>query len=77
MKLCSHVVTCDSGLAPNPFHGYFTEAVCTPSYRRARLKEGDWIIGNSSNSSNLPKEDRNRLVYAMRISEVLSMTKYF
>jgi Nucleotide modification associated domain 2/Nucleotide modification associated domain 3 len=37
----------------------------------AQLKKGDWLIGNS------PKKDGNRLVYAMRISDVLSMNQYF
>jgi hypothetical protein len=71
MRLCSHVVTHDTGLAPNPFHGYCTEAVCTPSHRRAKLKEGDWLIGHSG------KDHGNRLIYAMCISEVLSMNQYF
>jgi hypothetical protein len=66
MRLCSHVITDDTGLAPNPFHGYCTSALCTPSHTNAKLKEGDWLIGNS------PKKDGNRLVYAMRISEVSS-----
>jgi hypothetical protein len=71
MRLCSHVITDDTGLAPNPFHGYCTSALCTPSHTNAKLKEGDWLIGNS------PKKDGNRLVYAMRISEVLSMDQFF
>jgi hypothetical protein len=71
MRLCSHVVTHDTGLAPNPFHGYCTSAVCTPSHKRARLEKGEWLIGHS------PKDDGYRLVYAMRISEVLSMNQYF
>jgi hypothetical protein len=71
MKLCSHVIKHDCGLAPNPFHGYCTTALCTPSHMRARLVEGDWLIGVS------PRGDGNRLVYAMRISERLSMNEYF
>jgi hypothetical protein len=71
MRLCSHVVTHDTGLAPNPLHGYCTSAVCTPSHMNLRLKESDWLIGNS------PNEDGNRLVYAMRIWDVLSMNEYF
>ncbi len=71
MKLYSHVIKHDTGLAPNPFHGYCTSALCTPSHKNARLKKGDWLIGNS------PRKDGNRLVYAMRISEVLSMNQYF
>src|SRR5437870_2160870 len=71
MRLCSHVVTVDAGLAPNPFHGYCTTAVCTPSHMNLKLEKGDWLIGNS------PNEDGNRLVYAMRIADVLSMNQYF
>jgi Nucleotide modification associated domain 2 len=71
MRLCRHVITHDSGLAPNPFHGYCTSAVCTPSHMDARLNEGEWLIGHS------PIKDGNRLVYAMRISEVLGMNQYF
>jgi hypothetical protein len=71
MRLCSHVITNDTGLAPNPFHGYCTSALCTPSHMNAKLKEGEWIVGISR------KKDGNRLVYAMRISQVLSMNQYF
>ncbi len=71
MRLCRHVITSDTGLAPNPFHGYCTSALCTPSHMNTKLKKGDWLIGHS------PKNDRNRLVYAMRISEVLRMNQYF
>ncbi len=71
MKLCSHVIRVDTGLAPNPFHVFCTSALCTPSHMNARLQQGDWLIGNS------PKRDGNRLVYAMRISEVLNMDDYF
>ena len=71
MKLCSHVIKHDAGLAPNPFHDYCTTALCTPSHMKAKLIQGDWLIGVS------PKKDGNRLVYAMRISERLSMNEYF
>lgn len=71
MKLCTHVIKADTGLAPNPFHGYCTSAICTPSHMNAGLERGDWLIGNSD------RADGNRLVYAMRISEVLDMDDYF
>jgi hypothetical protein len=71
MRLCSHVVTHDTGLAPNPFYGFCTSAVCTPSHMRAKLEKGEWLIANSQN------KDGNQLVYAMRISEMLSMNEYF
>jgi hypothetical protein len=38
---------------------------------RANLKEGDWLVGIS------PKSDGNQLLYAMRISQRLSMNDYF
>jgi putative DNA base modification enzyme with NMAD domain len=71
MKLCSHVITNDTGLAPNPFHGWCTSAVCTPSHRNAKLERGDWLIGHSR------KREGQHLVYAMCIHEVLSMDDYF
>jgi hypothetical protein len=71
MRLYSHVITDDTGLAPNPFHGFCTSALCTPSHKNARLRNGDWLIGNSRS------REGNRLVYAMRISEVLRMNDYF
>ncbi len=37
----------------------------------AGLKIGDWLVGNSS------RQDGNRLVYAMRISDMPSVNEYF
>lgn len=71
MKICSHVIRSDTGLAPNPFHGYCTTALCTPSHMNARLQPGDWLLGHS------PRAEGNRLVYAMHLAEVLTMENYF
>ncbi len=72
MKLCSYVVKYDTGLAPNPFHGWCTSAVCTPSHMNASLQEGDWLIGHS------PRDEGNQLIYAMRLTEKsLTMEEYF
>lgn len=62
-KICSYIVKYDVGLAPNPFWGYCTLAVCTPNHQGAKLLKDDWIIGIS------PKEDGNRLVYLMQLTE--------
>jgi hypothetical protein len=70
MKLYSYVVTIDHGLAPNPFWGYCTLAVCTPNHMGIKAQKDDWIIGTSPNSQG------NKLVYAMQISEVLSFETY-
>jgi hypothetical protein len=73
MKILCHVVMCDTGLAPNPFHGYCTTAVCTPSHRNAKLEPGDWIVGHTSASATKPRH----LVYAMRVDEILGLDAYF
>ena len=70
MRLFSYIVKSDSGFAPNPFWGYCTLADCKPSIRRTALV-GDWIVGLS------PKASGNRLIYAMRVGEVLSFEQYF
>ena len=40
MRIARHVVTQDTGLAPNPFHGFCTSALCTPSHMDASLQQG-------------------------------------
>ena len=71
MRLCSYVITNDTGLAPNPFWGYCTLAVCTPNHMGIRAQEGDWFMGTTSASRG------NRLLYAMRVSEVLGFDEYY
>lgn len=71
MRLCSYVVVHDYGFAPNPFHGYCTLAACTPNHQGLRLDAGDWLLGNSSVATG------NRLVYAMRVTEVMDFDRYF
>ena len=73
-SLFSYTIPIDDGAAPNPFHGICTLAICKPMIRRI-AKRGDWVVGlgsKSVRSGNLSK----RLVYAMRISEVLSLQEY-
>jgi len=71
MKIYFHVVTHDSGLAPNPFQGLCTQALCTPSHMNANLQKDDWLLGVSSAINGL-----RSLVYAMEISEVVYMAEY-
>ncbi|SDK11691.1 hypothetical protein SAMN05216189_102923 [Pseudomonas delhiensis] len=71
MKLLKYVMTHDTGLAPNPFFGVCSLALCTPNHKKARLLPGDWVVGHSSKSTG------HRLVYAMQLTEVLSMDEYF
>ena len=71
MKLCSYIVRRDTGLAPNPFWGYCTLAVCTPNHMGVRLQQNDWIIGNGN------IEKGNKLIYAMLVAEVLPFELYY
>ncbi len=64
----------DYGLAPNPFHGYCTLAVCKSQIRNSsRLKIGDWIIGIGSKALN----NQNRIVFAMQVEEIMSFNNYW
>ncbi len=64
----SYVVVNDSGFAPNPFHGFCTLACCKPVIRRT-AKVGDIVVGLSSGCE--------RIVYAMRVGEVLTFADYW
>jgi hypothetical protein len=70
MKLHSYVVTHDTGFSPNPFWDFCTLADCKPTIRRTATI-GDWIVGLS------PKANGNRLIYAMKVDEILPYDQYF
>ena len=70
-KLCSYIVREDTGLAPNPFWGVCTLAVCTPNHQGSRLSVGNWIAGF------LSKKRGHRFLYAMEISEILGLDEYY
>jgi hypothetical protein len=71
MRLCSYVVRQDTGFAPNPFGQYCTLAACTPNHQGLRLHSGDWLLGRERINRG------NKLVYAMKVSEVLNLNTYF
>ncbi|WP_248895378.1 hypothetical protein [Haloplanus halobius] len=72
-RLYSYVLTHDSGFAPNVSHGYCTLATCKPKIRM-NANVGDWVIGTGS----LTRDDNEeRLLYAMRVEEVLPYDEYF
>ncbi len=70
MRIFSYVLTSDTGFSPNPFWEYCTLANCKPAIRRT-ARVGDWIVGLGR------KKFGNRLVYAMRVSEILPYRAYF
>ncbi|MDD5434121.1 MAG: hypothetical protein PH343_01700 [Nitrospira sp.] len=67
----TYVVKKDIGLAPNPFWGYCTLAICTPNHMGIRPQKGDWIIGITTVSRS------SKLVYAMQISKTLPFEDYY
>jgi hypothetical protein len=54
MKLYSHIVKHETGVAPNPFFGDCTLARCKPKIRQKAWK-GDWFVGLTA------KADGNRV----------------
>ena len=73
-SLFSYVVRYDSGFAPNPFHGYCTLATCKPRIRK-HAQVGDWVVGTGSNARGVWRG--GYLVYAMRVTEVLSTGEFW
>ena len=72
--LHSYVLVTDSGLAPNPYHGYCTLAVCKPKIR-ATAQVGDIVIGTGSTARHVQRGDQ--LMYAMCVTEVLTTAQYW
>lgn len=74
MKIFSYKIEHDYGLAPNPFHGYCTLAVCKSQIRNNRnLEIGDWIIGTGSKALKNTYE----LIFAMRLEEKITFNEYW
>ena len=71
-RLHTYVVVTDLGIAPNPFHGVCTLAVCKPVIRRT-ARVGDWILGTGSKARGL----QGRAVYAMQVAEILDFEAYW
>ena len=80
MNYFSYKLDHDFGLAPNPFHGYCTVAVCKSQIRHNRnLSVGDWIIGTGSKALGKisPIGGLNHLIYAMQVNEKLTFNEYW
>ncbi|MBU1215708.1 MAG: hypothetical protein KKA63_10765 [Gammaproteobacteria bacterium] len=79
MKVCAYVMTYDTGLAPNPFHGLCTLAVCSPNHLNANLGNGDYIVGvaGAEIRSRLNTPNEWRLIYAMQIDKRITLDEYY
>jgi hypothetical protein len=74
MRLFSYCIPVDDGAAPNPFGGVCTLAICKPVIRRISAV-GDWIVGTGG-SNVLGSDYSGRVVYAMRITNKMTMEEY-
>lgn len=68
-RIFRYVVRYDSGVAPRPFDGYCTLAICKPKIRAAATV-GDWVIGFRTKSPG-------DVIYVMQVEEVLSFADYW
>lgn len=74
MNLFSYKLEHDYGLAPNPFWGIMTLAVCKSDIRKNKnLAKGDWIIGTGS----VTMGNLNHLIYAMQVEDLISYDEYW
>lgn len=74
MTIFSYKLDHDFGLAPNPFWGTMTLAVCKGQIRSNKnLKKGDWIVGTGSKKLKM----LDRIIYAMRVEEILPFDAYW
>ncbi|MAZ10985.1 MULTISPECIES: hypothetical protein [unclassified Limnobacter] len=72
-RIHSYVVRYDSGFAPNPFYSYCTLATCKPPIRKS-AEIGDWVVGSGSSGRGVRRG--GFLVYAMRVTEILTFDEY-
>jgi Nucleotide modification associated domain 2 len=72
MRLFSYINAQDGGYSPNPYHGVMTLNCCKPKIRRA-AQIGDWVAGITAADS---PAGRGRLVYAMRVTDKMTMAEY-
>lgn len=74
MNLFSYKLEHDYGLAPNPFGGIMSLAVCKSDIRRNRnLKIGDWIVGTGS----VKLGNLYHIIYAMKVEQLISFDEYW
>lgn len=70
-RLYTYIVQQDTGLAPNPYWGICTLAVCTPNHQGSKVKPGDFVAGF------LSKARQHRFLYAMEVSDVIGLHEYY
>lgn len=75
MKHYKYKLDHDLGLAPNPFGGYCTLAVCKSQIRKSRYMEcGSWVFGLANKKL---RDYYRRLIFCMRVEEKLRFEEYW
>lgn len=74
-RLFSYTIPFDDGAAPNPFNGMCSLAICKPGIRRV-AQVGDWVAGLGAKNAHNGQDLSGKLVYAMRVEEVISLEEY-
>jgi hypothetical protein len=68
----------DFGLAPNPFHGYCTLAVCKSDIRKNKnLTIDSWILGIGCKTIRKIDGYFQKLIFCMKVEEKLSFNDYW
>ena len=75
MTLFTYRIRFDSGLAPNPYWGSCTLAVCKPVIRRI-AQQGDLVVALGAKTSRDGRDHEGTLVCAMRVDEVVPWLEY-
>lgn len=74
-RLFTYTIPVDDGAAPNPFHGMCSLAICKPKIRRV-AQPGDWVAGLGSKNTQGGRDLSGKLVYTMRVEEVMTLAEY-
>jgi hypothetical protein len=76
MRNFTYKIDHDYGLAPNPFGGICTLAVCKSSIRKNRnLEIGSWIFGTGAKS--VGNQYFQKLIFCMQVEEKLTFNEYW
>ena len=71
----AYCVEHDRGLAPNPFFGVCSLAVCKPAFRKA-ARRGDYVVGTSSYDKRKGGVG-GRVIYVMQVTEKIGFDDYW
>lgn len=74
-NIFSYTIDHDRGLAPNPFHGICSLAVCKPEIRNAARRD-DYVVGTSSYNKR-KKGIGGRAIFVMRVTDRICFDEYY